>query len=86
MNFHEIRLTPINFHEIPLTPINFHETPLNPINFHEIPLNSINWLVRLDASVCRLQVECYGRGRVFLAGDACHCHSPLGGQGIEWRG
>ena len=29
------------------------------------------------------QAECYGRGRVFLAGDACHCHSPLGGQGMN---
>ena len=29
------------------------------------------------------QVECYGRGRVFLAGDACHCHSPFGGQGLR---
>ena len=25
----------------------------------------------------------YRSGRVFLAGDACHCHSPLGGQGMN---
>ena len=34
-----------------------------------------------SSKYCNQQVECYGRGRIFLAGDACHCHSPLGGQG-----
>jgi len=29
------------------------------------------------------QAPRYGHGRVFLAGDACHCHSPLGGQGMN---
>lgn len=29
------------------------------------------------------QAEHYGGGRVYLAGDACHCHSPLGGQGMN---
>lgn len=29
------------------------------------------------------QASHYGKGRVFLAGDACHCHSPLGGQGMN---
>ena len=29
------------------------------------------------------QSTAYRRGRVFLAGDACHIHSPLGGQGLN---
>jgi len=29
------------------------------------------------------QVKDYRRGRVFLAGDAAHCHSPAGGRGMN---
>ena len=29
------------------------------------------------------KVEHYSRGRVFLAGDAAHVHSPAGGQGMN---
>jgi 2-polyprenyl-6-methoxyphenol hydroxylase-like FAD-dependent oxidoreductase len=29
------------------------------------------------------QAAAYRRNRVFLAGDACHIHSPLGGQGLN---
>lgn len=29
------------------------------------------------------QVESYQKGRVFLAGDAAHCHSPVGGRGMN---
>lgn len=42
---------------------------------------SVRWLTHFRVN--SRQVECYGRGRVFLAGDACHCHSPLGGQGMN---
>lgn len=29
------------------------------------------------------QAQSYGSGRVFLAGDAAHCHSPVGGRGMN---
>lgn len=42
---------------------------------------SVKWLTHFRVN--SRQVQCYGRGRVFLAGDACHCHSPFGGQGMN---
>lgn len=33
--------------------------------------------------ISQRQVEHYRRGRVFLAGDASHIHSPVGGQGMN---
>ncbi len=30
-----------------------------------------------------MQVTAYRRGRVLLAGDAAHIHSPLGGRGLN---
>ncbi|MEV4252338.1 FAD-dependent monooxygenase, partial [Spirillospora sp. NPDC049652] len=47
----------------------------------EARLESIVWASRFsDAS---RQVEDYRHGRVLLAGDAAHIHSPMGGQGLN---
>merc|ERR1712232_679107 len=42
---------------------------------------SVNWLAHFR--VQSRQADAYRKGRVFIAGDACHCHSPLGGQGMN---
>lgn len=49
-------------------------------HLHVLP-GSVKWIAhfRLNSR----QAEHYGRSRVYLAGDACHCHSPLGGQGMN---
>lgn len=39
---------------------------------------------RADSFTIKIaQVEHYQKGRVFLAGDAAHCHSPVGGRGMN---
>jgi 2-polyprenyl-6-methoxyphenol hydroxylase-like FAD-dependent oxidoreductase len=44
-------------------------------------LSEPRWLTRWSAQL--RQVPCYRVGRVFLAGDAAHVHSPAGGQGLN---
>lgn len=47
----------------------------------EVKLTGILWASRFtDAS---RQLEQYRHGRIFLAGDAAHIHSPMGGQGLN---
>lgn len=42
---------------------------------------SVTWIAHYRVN-SRL-AEHFGSGRVYLSGDACHCHSPVGGQGMN---
>ncbi|AQA05438.1 FAD-dependent oxidoreductase [Mycobacterium sp. MS1601] len=44
-------------------------------------IQEIGWRSRFHCD--ERQVSCYRHGRVFLAGDAAHVHSPMGGQGMN---
>ena len=44
-------------------------------------LHDVTWLTRFTDTT--RQAAAYRRGRVLLAGDAAHVHSPVGGQGLN---
>ena len=48
---------------------------------HDFGMTEIRWSSRFLSE--RKQAGNYRRGRVFIAGDAAHVHSPLGGQGMN---
>lgn len=47
----------------------------------DVIIRAVSWAsaFEMDARVA----EAYQRGRVLLAGDAAHCHPPMGGQGLN---
>ncbi|KAI8062625.1 FAD binding domain-containing protein [Gongronella butleri] len=47
----------------------------------DVTVTKAPWLTYF--SVNERMANGFRRGRVFLVGDACHCHSPAGGQGMN---
>ncbi len=48
-----------------------------------VPLNAVNIGRESSFRIAIRQVARYRVGRTFLAGDAAHCHSPVGGRGMN---
>ncbi|MER6762734.1 MULTISPECIES: FAD-dependent monooxygenase [Amycolatopsis] len=75
-----MRATPPADRRAPVTLDELRETMIDGIGT-DYGLREARWMSRFSDG-CR-QADEYRSGRVFLAGDAAHTHSPIGGQGLN---
>jgi 2-polyprenyl-6-methoxyphenol hydroxylase-like FAD-dependent oxidoreductase len=73
-------------HDAPGTPLNLHPTQDDLQRILDdrvggVTITDSHWLTCFE--IHHGQVSSYRHGRVFLAGDAAHIHSPAGGQGMN---
>jgi hypothetical protein len=66
--------------DTPLTADEF-QASLRRVSGHDITVTAIDKPMRITDNA--RQASAYRRGRVLLAGDAAHVHSPIGGQGLN---
>jgi hypothetical protein len=59
----------------------FQQKLLERVPAHPMTLSEPHWLTRFE--VRQRRIKGYRHGRIFFAGDAAHCHSPAGGQGMN---
>lgn len=70
---------------IPMSPKRYRLVASEPDALSALPVEmEVDHLHRAgDFTIGIRQAESYGRGRVWIAGDAAHTHSPVGGRGMN---
>jgi 2-polyprenyl-6-methoxyphenol hydroxylase-like FAD-dependent oxidoreductase len=82
-------ITASRYRLVMTTPLNQDKTPtieditavFNQRSSDKAQLSNPIWLTKFNLH--HRQIQQYRRNRIFLAGDAAHIHSPIGGQGLN---